>query len=289
MKLMEPLVREESDFLGIDERRGASYNYGDRYSGNHSAEMAHDFGTLASTDCSDRKSVIERFLSTNGNSESLPRHDWFKFTIGVPMPTIVIKATPIGGSYVSGIFDGAGSDRVVYNAQNAGLLRLRLVQIVNGNEIELFSIGDFNYGVERKISASSMPAGIYYIEVYDEQSGNVAENVQLYDLEIRVPGGLTPPVAVAGVDKRVRSDRRCYFMGDINSQGVEAGTKLVKYEWDFTNDGVYDFSSTTTAETYFVYPSPASGQEVTYVAKLRVTDSNGMTATSTINVTVWTP
>lgn len=44
-----------------------------------------------------------------------------------------------------------------------------------------------------------------------------------------------------------------------------------KYEWDFQGDGVYDFSSTTTGNTSFVYTTVG-----TYYPKLRVTDKLGV-------------
>ena len=45
---------------------------------------------------------------------------------------------------------------------------------------------------------------------------------------------------------------------------------IVRYEWDFTNDGTFDYSSPTTASTTHDY-----GTAGTYTAKLRVTDNDG--------------
>src|SRR6185295_15304050 len=55
-------------------------------------------------------------------------------------------------------------------------------------------------------------------------------------------------------------------------------------EWDFNGDGVFDFSSATTASTTFRYDSPGK-----FVAALRVTDNSGLTGTDTIDVTVNLP
>ncbi|MBZ9569722.1 PKD domain-containing protein, partial [Patescibacteria group bacterium] len=51
------------------------------------------------------------------------------------------------------------------------------------------------------------------------------------------------------------------------------------YEWDFENDGFYDWSSAITGVTTHVYPAGA------YTAQLRVTDDDGATNTDTVSIT----
>src|SRR5205085_6796743 len=56
---------------------------------------------------------------------------------------------------------------------------------------------------------------------------------------------------------------------------------IARYEWDFTNDGTFDYSSPSTATTTHDY-----GTAGTYTAKLRVTDNDGAIglAVATVNV-----
>lgn len=53
-----------------------------------------------------------------------------------------------------------------------------------------------------------------------------------------------------------------------------------KYEWDFQGDGVFDYSSTTTGNTSFVYTTVG-----TYYPKLRVTDKLGVFTDYSVPVT----
>jgi len=66
----------------------------------------------------------------------------------------------------------------------------------------------------------------------------------------------------------------------FTGSAVDNGT-IVKYEWDFDGDGTYDWSSPTSAATFFNYS--ASG---VYNATLRVTDNDGMTDTSVVRISV---
>jgi flagellar hook assembly protein FlgD len=56
---------------------------------------------------------------------------------------------------------------------------------------------------------------------------------------------------------------------------------LIRYEWDFENDGTYDFSSATTGDTTHTYTEAG-----THVASLRVTDAEGLTGIDQVLITV---
>lgn len=71
------------------------------------------------------------------------------------------------------------------------------------------------------------------------------------------------------------------FNVSFNGLGTDAGGTITRYEWDFNGDGVYDFSSPTSAAATFNYVSPG-----TYTAALRVTDNDGLTGVDTVDVTV---
>jgi flagellar hook assembly protein FlgD len=59
------------------------------------------------------------------------------------------------------------------------------------------------------------------------------------------------------------------------------GRTIVKYEWDFNGDGVFDYSSPSTASTTHQFLSPG-----VFTAVFRVTDSAGDTSFDTVDVTV---
>lgn len=70
----------------------------------------------------------------------------------------------------------------------------------------------------------------------------------------------------------------------FSGTGSDPGGSITKYEWDFNGDGVYEYSSATTASTSFKYDSPGI-----YTAKLRVTDNSGLTGIDTTDITVNLP
>ena len=86
-----------------------------------------------------------------------------------------------------------------------------------------------------------------------------------------------PPTANAGSDKNSK-------VGDlVNFNGIgiaSAGSTIVRYQWDFNNDGVFDSEGQTSSYTY----STAG----TYIVKLKVTDDYGKEATDTMNIIVET-
>ncbi len=67
----------------------------------------------------------------------------------------------------------------------------------------------------------------------------------------------------------------------LNGSGSDVDGSIRLYEWDYDGDGVYDWFSDLTGETYFTY-TPVG----TYTATLRVTDNDGLTATAVQEITV---
>ena len=77
-----------------------------------------------------------------------------------------------------------------------------------------------------------------------------------------------PPIAIASGP----------HMGTTNDEILLDGSKsydpdgtIGLYEWDFTSDGVYDWSSTTTGQVTHIYADPGE-----YTATLQVTDNKGL-------------
>jgi PKD repeat protein len=85
------------------------------------------------------------------------------------------------------------------------------------------------------------------------------------------------PVALAGDDVSVVPGGNVQFSGDA----TDDDGSIAKYEWDFDGDGVFEWSSTESELTTFIY-----NDKGTYNAVLRVTDNDGFTATDSRVITV---
>ena len=278
-KLLEPSVGSGFEFLQVDEKRGVQRDYGDRFTPNQSPAAAHDFGSL--TTPIDR-SVIARDLSTNGNQGALNTdEDWFRFTLDASR-IVTVLVEPTGGAFPTArqTFICEPAFPPIVNAQEAGDL---IIEFWNGT------------GTTRLAFAAVQPAGIgetlvldlapasYLLRIRDigpNDPGNLV--VQHYDLTIRLPGALAPPEPVAGIDKRIATGQRCFFIGDMNSHVNETGATLddTSYDWDLDGDGVFETFDT---------PRPSAIYDLVDVVPvtLRLTDSNNLVGFHTINVEVF--
>lgn len=277
-KLMEPLLSVNFDMLSLDDLRGVARNYGDRFAGNGFFSTPHNFGNLTTPVL---RSVIERGLSTNGQTGTLnSKEDWFRFQLSTAQ-TIVVTVTPVGHAYNTAQQSGTGCTPAtgpLIDASKAGNLAIEL-RIFNANNIPpvMQSSNAHGPGGTETLTRAMTP-GDYTIRVVDV-GPSANQLVQLYDLTIRVGDALAPPTAVAGVHKRVTAGHTAYFMGNINSVANELGATIVTYDWDLDGDG--EFETLNNAQPTFVYPS--NGE---IPVTLRVTDSNGLTDTDTIMVAV---
>jgi len=84
-----------------------------------------------------------------------------------------------------------------------------------------------------------------------------------------------PPKAKAGGDVVSTSGRKV----KLNGTGVSPNSKIVKYEWDFDGDGVYDWSSETSGAAEYAFKAYS-------YPVFRVTDTEGVTASDTVRVVI---
>lgn len=91
-----------------------------------------------------------------------------------------------------------------------------------------------------------------------------------------------PPLADAGPNITATVNTEVTLNGAGASQNP--GGRITTFEWDFENDGAYDWSSNTTGKAKHTYTAVRS-----YIARLRVTDDRGGTAEDITNVTVNAP
>ncbi len=68
---------------------------------------------------------------------------------------------------------------------------------------------------------------------------------------------------------------------NLRGSGRDVDGSVVRFEWDYDGDGVYDWFSDSTGDTDFTYNTVG-----TYTATLRVTDNDGLTATAAQEITV---
>ncbi|MEW6070664.1 MAG: CARDB domain-containing protein, partial [Candidatus Thermoplasmatota archaeon] len=86
-----------------------------------------------------------------------------------------------------------------------------------------------------------------------------------------------PPVADAGPAQTVNIQTLVQFLG----VGRDPDGRIVKYEWDFDGDGIFDWESVITGSTAYIYT-----QFGTYEAVLRVTDNDGAAGIDTCTISV---
>lgn len=114
----------------------------------------------------------------------------------------------------------------------------------------------------------------YYVAAYDTESntegahsasGAASSNRQpVANLEA-FPGNGAAPLSVR-LDASASSDPD----GSISN-----------YDWDFTDDGIWDLATDTFPEAVYVFPAKG-----VYTARVRVTDNNGATAETTVAISV---
>ena len=82
--------------------------------------------------------------------------------------------------------------------------------------------------------------------------------------------GNKTPIADAGANQTANVGIPTLF----NGTGKDPDGKIVLYEWDFDNDGIYEYSNKTTGSATHIY-----NETGVYTACLRVTDDKGATDT----------
>ncbi|MCF6286374.1 MAG: PKD domain-containing protein, partial [Candidatus Hydrogenedentes bacterium] len=78
--------------------------------------------------------------------------------------------------------------------------------------------------------------------------------------------GLNAPQVSASASSSAKASEGYNFTATATDNGT-----IVRYDWDFEGDGIYDFTSPTSPDTSFTYTVPGS-----YVPVLRVIDNEGL-------------
>lgn len=144
----------------------------------------------------------------------------------------------------------------------------------DGSILEYFWISSIegNLSTEGNFSLDSLSLGTHNVTLrVKDNDGSWSETTSTIILIY------SAPMANAGDDLIVERSTLIQFTGS----GISEGSSIVLYEWDFDGDGMYDWSSDQNGILNYFY-----NKEGNYEAALRVTDTNGMTATDTIIITV---
>jgi hypothetical protein len=137
-------------------------------------------------------------------------------------------------------------------------------------------------------SISDVPVGSYTVRathagyIDDTKPGTLTaagEVVALPAMLLKINSNIAPTATIASATPLLST-----FPVDFTGSGTDTDGTIVKYEWDFENDGTFDYSSPTTANTSHTYTIPGS-----YTAKLRVTDNSGGVGLAAIQLSIASP
>lgn len=279
-KIMEPTITMTPRPLMLDEIRAAGRNYGDRYAGNHALSNAVDLGNLTTPSV---RSVILRELSTNVSNLNLTDEDFFKFTIDTPQ-TVVVSIDPTGDIANQGQQSGTGCTGTTNSINSLACGNLNL-QVLSSAGALLATAPAQPIGSGESVTLNNLSPGTYVVFIKNSSSEATAgpnQYVQTYDLTIRVGTSLARPDPIAGLHKRVQAGQQAFFNGSVNSRVTEAGATIpiTGYDWDLDGNGTFETVAAAQPTTTYV----SNG---VFPVTLRLTDSNGMSAMDTINVTVF--
>jgi PKD repeat protein len=105
----------------------------------------------------------------------------------------------------------------------------------------------------------------------------ISKNSSSYTLGVR---GISTPFAPSAIPSAVPSKGLAPLDVSFSCTATDKDGTLALYEWDFEGDGIYDWSNSTSCSTNYVYSTAGI-----YKATLKVTDSDGVSTTSKIEVT----
>ena len=90
-----------------------------------------------------------------------------------------------------------------------------------------------------------------------------------------------PPGSPTAIASASPSSGNAPLSVTLSGSATDPDNDVVLYEWDFDNDGTYDWSSSTTGNTTYTY-----NEAGTHVASLRVTDSTNLSGIDQVLISV---
>lgn len=179
-KLMEPVINLGFDGPQLDDVLGANRNYGDRFEHNETASQAADLGAPGTgiTDV--------QILSLDGVADQ----DWYRLT-APDNATLGVSVTPRGQVYPVGPQTLTCSSGTPFDALARRDLAFR---VLAPDATTVLAQRDAQpAGSPESVSGLALPGpGTYYIHV----SGDAADRVQLYDLQVDLQAAQLPAFSI---------------------------------------------------------------------------------------------
>jgi PKD repeat protein len=115
-----------------------------------------------------------------------------------------------------------------------------------------------------------------YYKTSGDDDGSTQKDENDANLWFTISDNYDAPAANAGKDRYIYTGEEVNFDGSFST--ASEGSSIVKFEWDFENDGIIDADGKTTSYTY--------NQKGPQICRLVVTDSIGVMAEDTCRVNV---
>ena len=131
---------------------------------------------------------------------------------------------------------------------------------------------------------ADVPVGSYTVRaahagyLEDTENGTIAsagEIVPLTAMLLHIDSNIPPTATIASASPRIEN-----VPVQFTASGSDADGTVVRYEWDFEDDGIFDYASASHANTSHTY---ASGD---FTAKLRVTDDDGAIGLAAVQLSI---
>lgn len=116
----------------------------------------------------------------------------------------------------------------------------------------------------------------HYLE--DTENGTITtagENVVLPNMLLRIDSNIPPVATIASATPQIEN-----VPVQFVASGSDADGTVVLYEWDWENDGIFDYSNASSGNTSHTYGSGP------HTAKLRVTDNDGAIGLAAVLLTI---
>ncbi|HTL53980.1 MAG TPA: matrixin family metalloprotease [Planctomycetota bacterium] len=263
--LMEPVISTAFDGPQEDDIRGVQRLYGDNCENNDTSATATDLGTLGPSEGGT--------LLLNLSTDHLADIDWYKFTLS-SSDSVAITVNPVGTTYTL----QAEGLPVQGTVDAKAVADLRFVLFQSNATTVIADVNSTTAGNAETVTAALTGGQTYFVKVFD-QSG--ADDVQRYELTVApISNPLIPPRAVPPLNRDTATGRVYVTAREAYDpdHADDVNNGIVKVEWDMDNNGVYE---SLGADASWVYGTPGAK-----LARMRVTDSDGLTTVANFTVQV---